>query len=61
MIYVSNYIIIPASFAGQGVLNKDPTLQLDRARPTNTCIPPYLAGNAPAYSPPKAHLQVYEN
>jgi hypothetical protein len=61
MKYVSNYIIIPVGFAGQGVLNKDPTLQLDGARSTNTCITPYLPGNAPAYSPPKAHLQVYEN
>jgi hypothetical protein len=61
MKYVSNYIIFLAGFASQGVLNKDPTLQQDGARPTNTCIPPYLPGNAPAYSPLKAHLQVYEN
>jgi hypothetical protein len=38
-----------ASFASQGVLNKDPTVLLNGARPANTCIPPSFPGNAPAH------------
>jgi len=42
MMHLSNYIIVPAGFASQGVLNKDPTVWLDVARPTNICIPSFL-------------------
>ncbi len=37
----------PAGFAGQGVLNKSPTVWLDGARPANTCIPSSFLGNTP--------------
>jgi len=36
-----------ASFASHGVLNKDPTVGLDGARPANKCIPPSFLGNLP--------------
>ncbi len=35
-----------AGFARQGVLDKDHTVWLNGARPSNNCIPPYLLGNA---------------
>jgi hypothetical protein len=37
-----------AGLASKGVLNKDPTVWLDGARPANTCITPSFLGNAPA-------------
>jgi hypothetical protein len=40
--------IFLSGFAGKGVLNKDPTIWLDGARPVNTCIPPFFPGNVPA-------------
>jgi hypothetical protein len=36
-----------ATFASQGVLNKDPTIWLDGVRPAHTCIPPFFHRNAP--------------
>jgi hypothetical protein len=39
-------IIFTTGFAGQGVLNMDPTVWLDGVRPANTCIPPSFWGNA---------------
>ncbi len=36
-------------FADQGVLNKDPTVWLDAARPTNTCLLPRECANAAAH------------
>ncbi len=37
----------PASFASQQVLNKDPTVWLDGARPDSTSIPPSFYWNTP--------------
>ena len=39
--------IFLADFASQGVLNQDPTVWLDGARPANTFIPPSVLGNMP--------------
>ncbi len=54
----------PGGFAGQGFLNKDPTVWLDEARPANTCIPPSLLGNTPVQllgmSTPKKYSCKYE-
>jgi hypothetical protein len=33
-----------SGFANEGVINKDPNVQLDGARPANTCIPPSFLG-----------------
>ncbi len=43
---IHNLVIFPASFAGQGVLNKDLSFWIDGAWPANTCIPPSIPGNA---------------
>ncbi len=40
-------VISLASFAGQEVLNKDPTVWLDGAGHANTSISPSFSGNAP--------------
>jgi hypothetical protein len=52
----------PDGFASKGVLSKDSTVWLDRARPANTCIPPTFLGNVPTQPcgvpTPKTHLQV---
>ncbi len=59
-LYVCKYIKISyynylAGFPGQGVLNKDPTAWLDRARPANTPILSSFHGMHPCshmpYSP----------
>jgi hypothetical protein len=39
---VSKYIIFLAGFADQGVLKKDPTVRLERARPTPKYISMYF-------------------
>ncbi len=56
--------IFYGSFAGQGFLNKDPTVWLDGARPANTCIPPSFLESVltqPRGVPTnKIRLQVYE-
>ncbi len=47
---------------GQGVLNKDPTIWLDGARPANTCIPPSFPGNVPVQpsgAPTKKYVWEY--
>jgi len=49
MIYIYKYFMCPADFAVQGVINEDPSVWPDGARPANTCIPPSLPGNAPAW------------
>jgi hypothetical protein len=41
-------IIFVASFAGQAVINKDPSVWQDGARPASTCIPPSFLGNGNA-------------
>jgi hypothetical protein len=55
--------ILQGLLSSQGVLNKDPTIWLDRARPANTYVPPFFLGTCRfslvAYPPPKIHLQVY--
>jgi hypothetical protein len=55
--------ILQGLFFSQGVLIKDPTIWLDRARPANTYVPPSFLGTCRfslvAYPPPKIHLQVY--
>ncbi len=47
------------------VLNKDPTVWLDRARPANTCIPPFFLRNVPSQlcgiPTAKTCLQVFKN
>jgi hypothetical protein len=49
--------IFLASFAGQGVLNKDLTIWQDGARPANICSLPSFSGTQPRshmmYPPPK--------
>jgi hypothetical protein len=40
-------IVSPATCAYQGVFNKDPTILVDGAIPTNTCILPSFLGNMP--------------
>jgi hypothetical protein len=44
-------------FASQGILNQDPTLWPDGARPSSTCIMPFFMGRCPcsctAYPPTK--------
>ncbi len=44
-------------FAGQGILNQDPTVWPDGARPSSTCIMPFFMEKYPhsytAYPPPK--------
>jgi hypothetical protein len=42
-------IIFPSSFAGQGVLNMDPDLGLDGARPANTSVALSFFGNMPMH------------
>ncbi len=58
-------IILVASFAGQSVINKDPSIWQDGARPASTCIPPSFLGNGNAklFGIPtkKVRLWVYKN
>jgi hypothetical protein len=37
----------PPTLVGQAILNKDPTVWPDGARPANTCIPLSYPGNVP--------------
>jgi hypothetical protein len=43
--YVFKFIIYPVSFGGQEVINKDPTVWLDGARPANTYFPLFFPVN----------------
>ncbi len=61
MIYYS--AIFGVGFAGQGVLNKDPTVWLNGARPANTSISPSSPRNAPMQLhviPPQKYICKYK-
>jgi hypothetical protein len=56
--------IFMANFASQWVLNKDPSVWLDAAKPANTCIPPSFLGTrlaAAHYTHPKNMFQSTKN
>jgi hypothetical protein len=47
--YVSKYIIFPAGFVSQEVLNRDPTVWLDRARLPQRYICKYIKIKIPEF------------
>ncbi len=63
--FVVGILSFQKEHACQWVVNKDPTLWLDGARPANTCTPPSFPWNAPmqphCVPTKKVHLQVYKN